>query len=118
MQSEKYCELSMGVACSYLEASSGITVVYLNAHYEKRNLLERELARVSKRQQALLICKYDLPLPHLKENRETYRVLADEMSSQESPVGTSHNEHICVIYLTAFQNLLHRILSICKQKTG
>ena len=40
------------------------------------------------------------------------------MSGQESPVGATHNEHICVIHLTAFENLLRSILSIHKHKTG
>ena len=56
----------------------------------------------------------NLSLP--KENWKTYRVLADEMSGQESPVGATHNEHICVIHLTAFQNLLRSILLIYKQR--
>ena len=38
------------------------------------------------------------------------------MSGQESPVGATHNEHICVIHLTAFQNLLRSILLIYKQR--
>ena len=38
------------------------------------------------------------------------------MSGQESPVGATHNEHICIIHLTAFQNLLRSILLIYKQR--
>ena len=52
-----------------------------------------------------------------KRNVRSYRVLANKVCGQESPVGPTHDKHVWRIYLSAFQNFHSNTLKKKKTQT-